>query len=239
LQPKTDSWTTNIIMKKALLVYGIAYSTLLIFVLGLQFIYPKPDLHLMLNAWHTDVEDTFFKYYSMLAEWPLYIIALLPLFWKKIWITLFFALSEITGGVILQILKHLFSSDRPASVFEQYHDKVLPVVEGVSLHHSNSFPSGHASTFFVFFTCCAILLACWRLVKSHNSNPKIWCWLNLAMMGLLIMAALGAYSRVYLSQHFLSDVCVGSIIGFVTPCLVFHFIKNKIVELFKEPDQTK
>jgi membrane-associated phospholipid phosphatase len=53
------------------------------------------------------------------------------------------------------------------------------------------------------------------------------------------MAALGAYSRVYLSQHFLSDVCVGSIIGFVTPCLVFHFIKNKIVELFKEPDQTK
>lgn len=139
----------------------------------------------------------------------------------------------------MQILKHLFDSDRPASVFEQYHDKVLPVVEGVDLYHSNSFPSGHASTFFVFFTCCAILLACQRRLKAPYNNPTIWCRINLAMLGLLIMAALGAFSRVYLSQHFLSDVCVGSIIGVVSPCLVFHFIKNKIVNSFKESVQTR
>jgi membrane-associated phospholipid phosphatase len=48
---------------------------------------------------------------------------------------------------------------------------------------------------------------------------------------LLSLAALGAYSRVYLSQHFLSDVCMGSVIGFVTPCLMFYFGKNKILKL--------
>ena len=52
--------------------------------------------------------------------------------------------------------------------------------------------------------------------------------MNLLMLSLVMLAALGGYSRVYLSQHFLSDVCVGSIIGFVSPCLFFswHKIRN-------------
>jgi membrane-associated phospholipid phosphatase len=49
----------------------------------------------------------------------------------------------------------------------------------------------------------------------------------------MALAALGAYSRIYLSQHFLSDVCVGSIIGFVTPCLIFYFGRDKILKLKK------
>ena len=44
---------------------------------------------------------------------------------------------------------------------------------------------------------------------------------------LLSFATLGGYSRVYLSQHFLSDVCMGSIIGFTTPCLMFYLVGNK------------
>ena len=54
---------------------------------------------------------------------------------------------------------------------------------------------------------------------------------RLLMLVLFTMAALGAYSRIYLSQHFLSDVCVGSIIGFVTPCLYFFFARNRIITL--------
>jgi len=50
-----------------------------------------------------------------------------------------------------------------------------------------------------------------------------------SLLLLLSLAALGAYSRVYLSQHFLSDVCVGSIIGFLTPCLLFYFGRNKLI----------
>ena len=32
-------------------------------------------------------------------------------------------------------------------------------------------------------------------------------------------------------QHFMLDVCVGSIIGFVTPCLYFFFARNTIIKL--------
>ena len=168
-------------MKKAFSVYGIAYFALLMLVIGLLCAYPKLELHLMLNSCHTAFEDTFFKYYTMLAEWPLYILALLPVFWKQIQITVLFALSELTGGAVLQILKHTFSADRPICAFENYRDAMLPLVEGVDMHHSNSFPSGHASTFFVFFTCCAssgIPLS----AKHQTENPQDMVLINVSML---------------------------------------------------------
>ena len=247
-------------MKTILSVYCIAYFVLLMFVFGLQYVYPKLELHLLLNSYHTSIQDTFFKYYSMMAEWPLYVLALLPLLWKKIKITLFFAMCELSGGTVLQILKHTITTERPISAFENCHNMILPVVEGVNLHHSNSFPSGHASTFFVFCTCCALILVYHYKLKAENANnlfrrgadhsqpcqPEplrstdnrkrrkfhLRCiFLNLALLSLLTLAALGAYSRIYLSQHFLSDVCMGSIIGFVTPCLIFYFGGKKILKL--------
>ena len=219
---------------KILSVYCIAYFLLLTFVFGLLLVYPKVDLHLLLNSCHTDIQDIFFKNYSMLAEWPLYVIALLPLFWKKKEITLFYLLCELSGGAVVQILKHLFSAPRPITVFENYPDLVLPMVEGVHMHHSNSFPSGHTSTFFVFFTCCALILACHYKPKAEQNNGKTWLLYGLSMLLLLLLAALGGYSRIYLSQHFLSDVCVGSMIGVVIPCLMFYFYGNNILKLKNE-----
>ena len=208
-------------------VYYIAYIILLMVVIGMICVYPKLELHLLLNSHHTAILDIFFKYYSMMAEGPLYALALFPLFWKKIKITVFFALCELSAGGFLQILKHLFSSERPLIAFERYPDMTFPVVEGVNLHAGNSFPSGHASTFFIFFTCCAILLALRYRQTAKQGRYSMFALLNIS---LLILAALGAFSRIYLSQHFLSDVCVGSIIGFVTPCLMFYFAGNKILK---------
>lgn len=218
-------------MKKTFTVYCIAYFLILIYVSGLQYAYPKLELHLLLNSYHTRFLDTFFKYYSTLAEWPLYVLALLPLFWKKYRITLFIALSELSSGVLLQILKHAISNERPASMFEKCPHMVLPVVEDVELHYSNSFPSGHSSTFFVFSTCCALLLAYHYSQRADQHNRWQWVLYALSMLVLLLLAILGGYSRIYLSQHFLEDVCVGSIIGFITPCLFFYFGKNKILKL--------
>ena len=218
---------------KTFSIYGIAYLILLAIVLDLLYALPKEDLHLLMNSHHIPSEDIFFKYYSTMAEWPLYVLALLPVFWKQIQMTIFFALSELTGGAVLQILKHLFCFDRPASVFEHHGHVLLPLVQGVDMHHGNSFPSGHASTFFVFFTCCcgALILAYhYRQSPSRQSLRKLYL-VRMSMPVLFTMAALGAYSRVYLSQHFMSDVCVGSIIGFVTPCLYFFFARNRIYKL--------
>lgn len=198
--------------------------------LGLQYVYPKLELHLLLNSYHTRLQDVFFTYYSMLAEGPLYALALIPVFWRKVRMILFFALCELSGGAVLQILKQLISMPRPSSVFENYPDIALPVVEGVSLHSGNSFPSGHASTFFIFCTCCALYLAyLYKRGVVQNRSKKVLFGFSLLI--LLALAALGAYSRVYLSQHFLSDVCMGSVIGFVTPCLMFYFGRKKILKL--------
>ncbi|UKK58782.1 phosphatase PAP2 family protein [Prevotella communis] len=200
----------------------------------MMYIYPKPELHLMLNSFHSGVLDFFFKFYTLMAEWPLYVLAFLPSLWKRNKMTLFFAMCELTGGTILQILKHTISNPRPVSVFEDYPDLVLPLVQGVDMHHSNSFPSGHASTFFMFCTCSVIVLAYFFSRKDALKTLRNQILFDVALVALLVLAAMGAYSRVYLSQHFLSDVCVGSIIGFTTPFLMFWLCRNKVLKLKKE-----
>ena len=215
-------------------LYVIPYLLLLTAILVMMYIYPKPELHLMLNSFHSGVLDLFFKFYTLMAEWPLYVLAFLPSLWKRNKMTLFFAMCELTGGTILQILKHTISNPRPVSVFEDYPDLVLPLVQGVDMHHSNSFPSGHASTFFMFCTCSVIVLAYFFSRKDALKTLRNQILFDVALVALLVLAAMGAYSRVYLSQHFLSDVCVGSIIGFTTPFLMFWLCRNKVLKLKKE-----
>jgi membrane-associated phospholipid phosphatase len=225
---------TKKVFLRTLYIYVIPYSVLLTVILLMMYAYPKPELHMLLNSYHTSILDMFFKYYSVMAEWPLYLLALLPLFWKRPKLTLFFAMCELTGGAILQILKHIISTDRPVSVFENYHHLVLPLVQGVDMHYSNSFPSGHASTFFIFCTCCAIVLAFHHSREDKPRNTRTQILFNMSLLLLLILAAMGAYSRVYLSQHFLLDVFVGSIIGFITPYLMLFLCWNKILKLKNE-----
>jgi membrane-associated phospholipid phosphatase len=225
----------KLIAKQALIrtvyVYVITYLVLLMVILGLMYAYPKPELHMLLNSYHSSLQDTFFKYYSMLAEWPLYAIALLPLLWKKVKMTIFFAMCELTGGSILQILKHIISTDRPVSVFEHYAYMDLPLVQGVTMHHGNSFPSGHASTFFMFCTCCVIIQAYSYIQRDRPYSLGKKILFSTMLIALLVVAAVGAYSRVYLSQHFLADVCVGSVIGFITPFMMYLLLWNKIPRL--------
>ncbi len=214
-------------MKKYFPFYGIAYVVLLCVMVLMLCLYPKAELHLMLNSCHTKGGDIFLRLYSQLAEWPLYVIAALPLVFKRWRLTVWYAVSELVSATVVWVLKQLFHAPRPAAYFENIPDAVLPVVEGVRLHHSNSFPSGHTATFFVFFTFCALLLA--HYYTTHESGRRFSAtWRYLAMLLLLVMAALGGYSRIYLSQHFLSDVCVGSLIGVIVPTVIFALFSNRI-----------
>lgn len=214
-------------MKKYFPIYGIAYAVLLCVMVLMLCLYPKAELHLWLNSCHTPLGDMFMRLYSQLAEWPLYVIAALPLVFKRWRLTVWYAASELVSATVVWVLKQQFHAPRPAAYFENIPDAVLPVVEGVRLHHSNSFPSGHTATFFVFFTFCALLLA--HYYTTHENGRRFSAtWRRLAMLLLLVMAALGGYSRIYLSQHFLSDVCVGSLIGVIVPTVIFALFSNRI-----------
>jgi membrane-associated phospholipid phosphatase len=127
-------------------------------------------------------------------------------------------------------LKHIISTDLPVSAFENYNHLVLPLVQGVEMYHGNSFPSGHASTFFMFCTCCVVFLTFHYIREGKLRDLRTKILFNVTLLSLLVFATLAAFSRVYLSQHFLSDVCVGSIIGFTTPFLMLYLFWDRMLK---------
>lgn len=185
----------------------IPYILLVVFSIILLLSFSKTELHIASNKANNAFFDVFFKYATNLGNgWAIAIlfIVLLMLRYR-------FAFAFLTGSLIasliVNIFKKLFFHDvyRPLKYFEQYSTYKLHLVEGVNMHLLQSFPSGHSATAFNVFFTLAIL------VKS-----------NTLKFTFLIMALLVAYSRVYLSQHFLIDITVGSFIG--TSCIIFSFI---------------
>jgi membrane-associated phospholipid phosphatase len=67
----------------------------------------------------------------------------------------------------------------------------------------NSFPSGHTSAAFSLFICLALI------------TPRKWAPL------WVVSAWAVAYSRIYLSQHFLEDVLLGSVIGLFSTIAIY------------------
>jgi membrane-associated phospholipid phosphatase len=104
--------------------------------------------------------------------------------------------------IITQTMKlYVFPEDlRPFSL-EAKHI-LIHKVTGVPLNRLHSFPSGHTSTAFTM-----ALLLC-EIIKR-----KSWCIL------LPLIAILVGYSRVYLAQHFVTDVTAGMIIGMISAYL--------------------
>ena len=83
----------------------------------------------------------------------------------------------------------------------------LQKVDGVVLHTGfSSFPSGHTLSAFAVFSLLSFF--------ASNSKRQIFLFLSLAI--------LVAASRVYLIQHFIEDVWMGSLIGVMLAYLIFQ-----------------
>jgi membrane-associated phospholipid phosphatase len=76
------------------------------------------------------------------------------------------------------------------------------IIEGYKMNRANSFPSGHTSTAFTL----ALLLV--NILKR-----RFWVYF------FPVIAFFVGYSRVYLAQHFVSDVCAGMFIGIISSWL--------------------
>jgi membrane-associated phospholipid phosphatase len=158
--------------------------------------------------------DVFFKYITYLGDGLLILIlSCLILFFN---IRLGFALLVSYGlaSLISSTLKHWAfpNVNRPFFVFQWEDRHALKLVDGVDMYIHNSFPSGHATAAFVFFMMLSFFL--------KSKSAKIIC---------VCMAALAAFSRVYLSQHFLIDITGGAILGSSIAVLIayFFFYKNE------------
>jgi membrane-associated phospholipid phosphatase len=99
-------------------------------------------------------------------------------------------LADVLGGLIKQVVGR--------------HRPLPSQVNVVQVLHSPSFPSGHVLHYTVFYGFLAFVLAI-------SFRPS---WLRNALIGVcLALIVLVGPSRVYLGEHWLSDVVGGYLIG--------------------------
>lgn len=157
----------------------------------------KGEIHLALDQWHIDSNPSFFKYFTYLGDGLAFVAVVIGAFALKrpLRVSLSFAACGLLVLTLVGVLKGMFFSeiDRPWGYFEE---GALRLIDGLEQHKHRSFPSGHTTAAFALYG----LLAFWI--------NKRW-----ASVGLFAIAVLVGYSRMYLNQHFLVDVFVGSILG--------------------------
>ena len=179
-------------------------------------IVPKAELHLALCQPHTPFLDTIIPFFTNLVDWLPYLIVVLLLFYRAGWST-FLASNLLLSTLIVQPIKHIVHAPRPITWFaDNMPDVTLPLVEGVRMNHWLSFPSGHTTTFFVLFFTLSIIL-CAENIKGKYILSFL-CFL---------CASFGAYTRIYLSQHFALDIFAGILIAVCSTLILYFFlVKN-------------
>ena len=195
----------------------IVPTLVLALVLGIVlFLMPKAELHLALCQPHTTFLDTFVPIITNLVDWLPYLCVVLLLFYRAGWAT-FLASNLLLSTLIVQPIKHIVHAPRPLTWFaENMPDVSLPLVQGVRMNYWLSFPSGHTTTFFVLFFSLSIIL-CAENIKGKNILSFI-CFL---------CATFGAYTRIYLSQHFALDIFAGILIAIFSTLILYFFLVRR------------
>jgi membrane-associated phospholipid phosphatase len=173
---------------------------ILYFLAGLLFLLctSKAFSFLFLNSYHSRWLDDFFIVYTNLGD-GLFSVALVValLGMRRFNMAWQILAAYVISGLLAQLLKHLVPSPRPVEFFKLKQQ--IYFIAGVTNTGYGSFPSGHSASIFALAT----------LLAFFSKNKK---------MGIvyLLAAALVGYSRIYLSQHFLTDVLAGSLVGVLT-----------------------
>ncbi len=189
----------------------VPYFFVLLICTFLLAIYKKPELHILSNQANSPFFDLFFKYATNLGDGAVIAILTIVLLFVKYRHAIVFLSGSLITAIVINLFKKVILGDvyRPSKYFELYENYQLHFVEGVKLNVLQSFPSGHTGTAFNVFFMLALI--------SPNKGLKLF-W--------FFMAAIVGYSRVYLSQHFLIDITVGSILGTSIMFLMFWWLSN-------------
>lgn len=175
----------------------------------------KSASFLLLNSFHSAVLDWLFTFFTVLGDGLLTIAVVISLFvYQKYRKASTLLLAFLSSGLVVQFLKKLFQQPRPKLYFESLSLPYDHFIEGISLQGSNSFPSGHTATAFALATVLVLIFK-----KKKIALP------------CLLTALLVAYSRIYLSQHFLLDTIVGALIGTLAGMLSYYLVKQRKMTL--------
>ena len=198
----------QIIQKTA--TFWILYFIAFIAALVLLLVFSKATIHLWINRHNTPFADHFFVLATFIGNGIFSLLAAVVLSFFSLRKSLTVLSAWMISGLLVQLLKQfVFSSAlRPVSYFR--HLASLHLVDGVTLFTTQSFPSGHTASAFALFLCLA-----------YFSDRRM-------LQGLFFALAFTvAYSRMYLSEHFLVDVTGGSVLGLGIACLFIYLFSGK------------
>ena len=189
----------------------IAY--LLIF-LGLAFFlyfFGKKETHLIFSSYHNGVADEIMKVFTFFGDGLFMVIVGVIMLFNSYRKGFTILSAFLISSLLVQVLKHyvFVGFKRPVAWFHEQGIELFRV-SGIEYHSLYSFPSGHTTTAFALFFLLAFF------VKSNGLK-----------FVFLAMAILTAYSRIYLSQHFLGDTLAGSVLGIGTAVLMEKLFEKK------------
>lgn len=150
--------------------------------------------------------DEFFSYFSLLGSAEVTIgfcaiLAFLALIRKK-WLAIFGWLMIVPASMVEVFGKLILFHPGPPVFF---HRSILPTgLPSFYVHTNFSYPSGHmARTIFIItvFTC--------MLIFSSKNYP----YRLIALSALVLLAFMMGMTRIYLGEHWLSDVLGGGLLG--------------------------
>lgn len=171
----------------------------------------KIELHQKLNSIQNEALDPLFVYGTHLGDGLILIlVALCLLFFKSLRAGYAMIIAGISSGAITQGLKRLvFNHElRPKGWMDEMPGLHIP--NGVELASQFSFPSGHSTAAFTVCVLLSLILA----------RPALSILLG-------AVAAFAAYSRVWISMHFMEDILAGALIGTATAVVVFHLFYER------------
>jgi len=190
--------------------YFILYFAFLVFAGYMLVVYSKSSIHLYFNQFYNSFSDVFFTYLTYIGSAiATIIIGLVYFLYSSKRKGLLIWMSVILASLLTQFFKHVIfgPTPRPSIYFTEINPYQLHYVQGVKLLPYFSMPSGHATAAFALTFSIALLY----------KNRK----LDSAMF---LLALLVGFSRIYLSQHFLEDVYLGSIIGVFATIIIYSWL---------------
>lgn len=184
--------------------------------------YDKVRLHTFINYMvGNPVIDNFYKYFTHVGDGIFAVIIGVLLLFKNVREGMYVLISYALAGSTASLIKWSENYTRPHHVFSYYKKHItIRYVDGIEMLGENSFPSGHSTTAFVLFTSLALI--------TKNQLLKIV---------FLVLALNAAFSRTYLSQHWLVDITAGSIIGLAYATIIYFVFYNnpKIISNLNHP----